>query len=258
MATRNDKETLEVIDHVSDESSSDDEALQEEVHAKELEKLMSKFQTPIYAFFDPTLTIEYRKENRRCLMFCCSAKHCKGKTREVVRYLNTSDAGSTSNMRKHAKICWSEEIVKEADEAKDIDEARKLTKGAVKDGDIMVSFQKKENGKVTYSYRQHMRAETRFNCLMKTGRPHYYLPHPTTVARDVKTVFAKTRKRVSKMLQEYESNINCCIDTWKSPNHHAYAAVTVHFEYEGKLMSMLLDFIEVAEVRIFIFTVRSY
>ncbi|THU93381.1 hypothetical protein K435DRAFT_569165, partial [Dendrothele bispora CBS 962.96] len=189
--------------------------------------------TPIYAFFDPTPTIEYRKENRRCLVIA--------KTREVVRYLDTSDAGSTSNMRKHAKICWSEEIVKEADEAKDIDEARKLTKGAVKDGDITVSFQKKGNGKVTYSYRQHTRAETRyielvrwvceskrpfaivadrgFNCLMKTGRPHYYLPHPTTVARDVKTVFAKTRKRVSKMLQEYDSNINCCIDTWTSPNH---------------------------------------
>jgi len=40
-----------------------------------------------------------------------------------------------------------------------------------------------------------------FQSLMKTGRPGYYLPHPTTVSRDVRLVFARTRKRVAMMLQ---------------------------------------------------------
>ena len=44
-------------------------------------------------------------------------------------------------------------------------------------------------------------ADQGFNSLMKTGRPGYYLPHPTTVACDTKTVFAKTRTRVADLLQ---------------------------------------------------------
>ena len=40
-----------------------------------------------------------------------------------------------------------------------------------------------------------------FQCLMKTGRPEYYIPSHYTVARDVKLVFSRTRDRVSKMLK---------------------------------------------------------
>ena len=35
-------------------------------------------------------------------------------------------------------------------------------------------------------------------------------------------------------------------DSWTSPNHKTYVAVTVHFENEGVPISMLLDIIEVA------------
>ncbi|THU82349.1 hypothetical protein K435DRAFT_567369, partial [Dendrothele bispora CBS 962.96] len=199
--------------------------------------LKARWTRPIYAFFDPEPTMEYRKDGRKCVVFRCSAKACKN--REVVRYLDTGDSASTGNMRKHVKSCWGEEILAEADNAKDANEARKLTSGYKKSGSISVAF-KKGNEKVTYSYRQHTKTETRveivrwvsesmrpfsivkdrgFECLMKTGRPHYYLPHPTTVARDVKEVFAKTRRRVAEMLQRSVSSINCCIDTWTSPNH---------------------------------------
>ena len=41
---------------------------------------------------------------------------------------------------------------------------------------------------------------------MKTGRPDYYIPSRYTVARDVKHVFKKTRKRIAKMLQVSQSN----------------------------------------------------
>jgi hypothetical protein len=40
-----------------------------------------------------------------------------------------------------------------------------------------------------------------FNILMKTGRPNHYLPKRRTVARDVKEVFKKTRKRIKKLLK---------------------------------------------------------
>ena len=35
-------------------------------------------------------------------------------------------------------------------------------------------------------------------------------------------------------------------DAWTSPNHKAYVAVTVHFENNGKPVSMLLDIVELA------------
>jgi hypothetical protein len=39
-----------------------------------------------------------------------------------------------------------------------------------------------------------------FQTLMKTGRPEYYLPSPSTVARDVRLVFKCTRERIAKMI----------------------------------------------------------
>jgi hypothetical protein len=36
-------------------------------------------------------------------------------------------------------------------------------------------------------------------------------------------------------------------DAWTSPNHKAYVAVTVHYEQEGKPISMLLDIVQLAE-----------
>jgi hypothetical protein len=40
-----------------------------------------------------------------------------------------------------------------------------------------------------------------FKTLMKTGCPNYKLPKQVTIARDVKQVFMKTKKRVAKHLQ---------------------------------------------------------
>ena len=40
-----------------------------------------------------------------------------------------------------------------------------------------------------------------FKSLMKTGRPEYYIPSRTTVSRDVKRVFARTRGRIARLLQ---------------------------------------------------------
>jgi hypothetical protein len=38
------------------------------------------------------------------------------------------------------------------------------------------------------------------------------------------------------------------MDAWTSPNHKAYVAVTVHFQQDGALISMLLNLVQVAEL----------
>jgi hypothetical protein len=48
-----------------------------------------------------------------------------------------------------------------------------------------------------------------FNVLMKTGRLNHYIPKWQTVARDVRQVFNKTRKRVKKMLKVRFNVIQC-------------------------------------------------
>lgn len=183
-----------------------------------IERLKLKWNKPIYAFYRPEPTIGY-ENGRRYHEFHCFKKSY---TRKVRRYLDTGDAGSTGNLHKHAKKCWGEDTIKAAmDAGSTADDARGVLAKS-KDGSISAAFQIKGKGKVTYSHRQHTKAQTRaeivrwvtenarpfkivsdraFKELMKTGRPEYYLPSPTTVARDVRLVFARTRKRIATMLQ---------------------------------------------------------
>ena len=71
------------------------------------------------------------------------------------------DAKSTSNLHKHAKICWGEEPVAAADATKDVHAAREAL-GKYKDSSITAAFQRVAKGKVTYSHRQHSTAEARY------------------------------------------------------------------------------------------------
>jgi hypothetical protein len=48
------------------------------------------------------------------------------------------------------------------------------------------------------------------------------------------------------MLQEHDGSLSFATDAWTAPNHRAYVAVTVHFENDGKPVSMVLDIVEVA------------
>jgi hypothetical protein len=145
------------------------------------------------------------------------------KARGVRRFLDKGDAKSTSNMRKHAKKCWGDAVVTCADSAKNANEVRATTvMGALNPQSITAAFERNGKGKVTYSHRQHTKTEARaeivrwvaeskrpfeivadrgFQSLMKTGRPEYYIPSPTTVSRDVKKVFVNVRKRMATMLQ---------------------------------------------------------
>jgi len=97
---------------------------------------------------------------RRCHIFRCNAQTCKQKTQEVKRYLDTNDAKSTSNLRKHAKRCWGDDIIATVDKAKNAKEVRATTvSGALDPESIMAAFERTGKGKVTYSHRQHTKAE---------------------------------------------------------------------------------------------------
>lgn len=118
---------------------------------------MQGWNAPIYAFFHPIPTIGYDNKGRRYHEFQCFAKSCK---RSVRRHLDTKDAGSTGNLHKHAKQCWGAETVSAATGVKNATEAREILSKS-KDGSIAAAFAIKGKGKISYSHRQHTRAETR-------------------------------------------------------------------------------------------------
>ncbi|KAG0700689.1 hypothetical protein DFH29DRAFT_807315, partial [Suillus ampliporus] len=240
------------------------------------ERLSKEWVSPIYAFFEPFPTIGH-ENGRRYYEFRCVAKGC-GK--RIRHFLDKKDAKSASNMRKHACTCWGEEVVKAADDAKSCDIAREsIVNGILTNGSITASFERKGKGKITYSHRQHTKTETKaeivrwvcesarpfdivkdraFQSLMKTGRPEYYIPSPSTVSRDVKLVFARMCQRIAKMLQsekitwthhEYNGHLNFATNAWTSPNHKAFVAISVHLEHEGVSIAMVLDIVEVPEVK---------
>ena len=125
-------------------------------------RLTKEWTAPVYAFFRATPVIEY-VDGPRCHAFQCMAKSCKHKSRGVRRFLDKGDAKSTGNMRKHAKRCWGEDIVKSADKASNANEVRQTTiKGFLDPQSITAAFERKGKGKVTYSHRQHSKTEARY------------------------------------------------------------------------------------------------
>jgi hypothetical protein len=183
--------------------------------------LKKEWNAPVYAFFQPVPSVGH-DIGRRFHEFVCAAKGCKKKIR---RYLHKKDSNLTSNLRKHAKKCWGTETVAATDQTKNASEARtSVTNLVLKDGSITAVFERLGKANITYSHRQHTKTEARFitphndkydplkhttcraeivhwvaesvqpfeivkdrgfHSLMKTGRPGYYIPSPSTVSRDV-------------------------------------------------------------------------
>ena len=127
-----------------------------------LVRLQKEWDAPIYVFFKPFPTIQYIKD-RKAHVFICAASPCLGQTRFVRRFLDTSDAKSTSNLRRHAKMCWSEEAVRAADGTRDVRAARAALRTVTpNNGSITAAFQRLGKGKVVYSHRQHTKIEARY------------------------------------------------------------------------------------------------
>ncbi|PPQ85854.1 hypothetical protein CVT26_001954 [Gymnopilus dilepis] len=216
---------------------------------KELENMMCSWKSPIYSFYEPIPTVEYiETPDHRWRKYLCN------------RYLDSpTDRTSTGNLGKHAKICWGPEVYGMAMqlECGTIGEARtQVLKPFNASGTITASFKQAGKGKVTYMARNHTKAEIKvaivcwlsecirpfkivedcgFQCLMKTGWPELYIPSASTISRDVKIAFVRSCKKIAKFRQT-------------SPNHHAFVAVTATIERKGKLLTFVLDVVEVAKL----------
>jgi hypothetical protein len=87
------------------------------------------------------------------------------------------------------------------------------------------------------------------------------VPSPQTVSRDVQDIFKITRTHIIKMLQvslyhrlffhshlmSVQSNpgrFHICIDRWTSPNIISFLGLTLHWVVDGKMQSIILDFIQ--------------
>ncbi|KAH9020815.1 hypothetical protein EDB84DRAFT_1621682 [Lactarius hengduanensis] len=134
-ASGNDSGVEEVPMEVSDEEP-------EESAASEMRRISKDWSSTVYAFFKMMPTVEYI-DNRRVHIFECNAMHCKGRgkyPRYVRRYLDTGDAKSTSNLRRHAIVCWGKEAVDAASKTKDVHAAREaMTKP--RDGSLTAVFE---------------------------------------------------------------------------------------------------------------------
>ena len=129
------------------------------------ERLQGGWNAPIYAFFGTVPEIKYFS-GRQVHVFSCLAKCCRGKgksSRSVNRYVDKSDVSSTSNLRKHAKICWGNDVVTAADETKDLTHARVIVAKLGLGNTLITAMFERVKGKraVTYSHTQHTKAETK-------------------------------------------------------------------------------------------------
>ncbi|TFK78990.1 hypothetical protein K466DRAFT_457331, partial [Polyporus arcularius HHB13444] len=229
------------------------------------EKRQKRWTSHVYAFYKPEVKIVVISPTKIGHEFMCAKPGCK---ETVRRYLDTEDATSTGNLSTHAVACWGAEIVCAAKATGNPTKARPMVEKFGRTGTITKIFERIGKGKVSYSTRQHTSTEARawivrwvaenkrpyeivrdraFLQLMKTGRPEYKIPSPSTVSRDVRRVFARCRARIAKMLQDFEGDLNFTCDAWTSPNHKALVAFAVHFHHEGTPLSFLLDVVEVAE-----------
>ncbi|KAF9020042.1 hypothetical protein BDZ89DRAFT_903697, partial [Hymenopellis radicata] len=163
--------------------------------------------------------------------------------KNVYRNLTSKDKSSGHGLRLHAEKCFGVEAVKAAFEGADLQATREMVKkaGKKKQGVLTSMLQGIiAKGKEIYATMPLSNAETRAECarwcaenfrpfnvvadrafkkLMKTGRPGTYIPHPTTVSRDTKILFAKTRRRLAKKFKGLKSRVHIVLDAWTSPNH---------------------------------------
>ena len=125
--------------------------------------MSKKWSSPVYVFFKKTPQIEY-KGGRRCHVFSCAAAGCKGRNgRHVIRFLDKGDDNSTSNLLRHARICWGTEAVEAVTATHNLEAARDvLGTTKLRDGSILAEFQRMSKDNVTYRHTQHTTTEARY------------------------------------------------------------------------------------------------
>ncbi|KAJ7200178.1 hypothetical protein GGX14DRAFT_372486, partial [Mycena pura] len=231
-------------------------------------RLQKAWKSSAYAFFTQDVKIELRK-GKQHHVFTCAAKGCNHR---VARNLTTKDSNSTKSLLSHARHCWGKDTVDAALAVKSAEKAREiLRRNPGKQKRLTDIFKHHANSTAEiFSARPLTKAENRcclrpfrivkdraYRYLMKSGRPGVHIPSPSTIARDVKKAFAKTRERVKERLSTV-TGITLITDAWTSPNHRAFVAVGGSWEEDGRKVECLLDFIEVPKVRVSKHVQREY
>ncbi|KAJ7938053.1 hypothetical protein B0H13DRAFT_1588129 [Mycena leptocephala] len=225
--------------------------------------MKKKWNSPIYSFFSDNVTICKGEDGRRYHFFKCASSRCKGeffRAFENTDGSRASDAGSTSNLRKHAILCFGRHTV---------DSAIAGQGPKNPDGSVFAAFARAGQKPVTVTHRAHTDAEARahivewvtestrppnivndhgFHTLMTAGHPNLHLPSARTVSRDIQASFKKCKATIDNLLQNHPGQLSFATDAWTSPNHRAFVAWTVHLHHEGTPLCFLLDIIEVPEV----------
>ncbi|KAH0826877.1 hypothetical protein J3R83DRAFT_4420 [Lanmaoa asiatica] len=120
---------------------------------------MKDWNSPIYAFFEPRPCIITNVDGQSTHVFKCCACGCK---KTICQFLDTSGVRSMSNLQKHVKSCWGQQVLEAANDAKDADEVQtKIVPNILWDGSITMAFERKGKGKLTYSHQQHTQQETK-------------------------------------------------------------------------------------------------
>jgi hypothetical protein len=123
-----------------------------------LERMMKRWTSPVYAFYQAIPNIEYI-DGRRGHVFKCAAKSCTYKCR---RFLDGPDRSSTGNLIKHVKSCWGDTAYQAAVDCQHANDARKsVVKPLMTTGTITAAFDRKGKGKVSYRHRQYTKTETK-------------------------------------------------------------------------------------------------
>ncbi len=195
------------------------------------------WRSVVYAFYKERPKV-VRKDNRKgirttYLEFCCIK--C---SKPYLRGTGT-DSGSTGVMREHIPLCWGEDVWNDAknlelEPAKDVIKKFKTMKNVK----LTEMLKRVPGSKETYSLLPPSREEIRYSIicqlypsanivasvtiarwvsesmrpflivkdralrwLCKTGRPHFYLPDETTVAKDVKFLYSWSECRLAEELQ---------------------------------------------------------
>jgi hypothetical protein len=97
----------------------------------------------VYGFFHPKPKIEVIKGRRSHVFKCQGPENCQTTIR---RYLDTGDARSTGNMRRHVASCWAKEALAACDSAADDKEVQnKIAPDILRNGSITATFERKAN-----------------------------------------------------------------------------------------------------------------
>ncbi|KAJ3558298.1 hypothetical protein NM688_g1007 [Phlebia brevispora] len=73
------------------------------------------------------------------------------------------------------------------------------------------------------------------------------VPSASTVSRDIQEIFSVSQRSLADGLKEYCGKVHICIDGWTSPNVISFLGVTLHCVIDGKLQSIILDFIKLTQ-----------